>query len=138
MRTGTIIEAMEAAKKGAKARPLVGDVMMLWHVYDGHCRALVPERKVDRKVRNLLDVDILGPWEIDDQPRRWPGIKEAVKHMQETGDWGRPVSWECVWLCVDGCLVVAASGCEERIGMAPHLCGSDVVCEWETKPAEDK
>lgn len=132
MRTGNIMEAMEAAKNGARVRLLMGDVMTDWLVFDEHARTLVTVRKIDRHRSGLLDADILGTWEIDDQPRRWPSIVEAVKHMEATGDWGRPVD-NCAWFQVSNYRLRGVC-----YGVELAAVPKNIISEWETKPAEGK
>lgn len=127
MKTGNIIEAMEAAKAGARVRRLVGDRgkrASMWRtVEDGY------------DYQTMSVNDILGIWEIDDQPRRWPSIVEAVKHMEKTGDWGRSVVMD-YWVkrgSGANSILVETGDCSRMRSHAEYF-----TSEWETKPAEDK
>ena len=129
MRTGTIIEAMEAAKNGARVRP----VGCHWFTEKGF-------RLVSKNGSEFVPIpgEMRGPWEIDDQPRRWPSIVEAVKHMQETGDWGRPVSEYSPWYSFENYLRVASALFDSGHTDKPGLSAGAITGEWETKPAEAK
>ena len=126
MRTGNIIEAMEAAKNGARVRRTD-----TWCHYDDDHGIL---REECGSNYHLEPDDACATWEIDDQPRRWPSIVEAVKHMEETGDWGRPVGG--YWMSFRAGMIrgVSAPGVVECLDGVRKI--RSFVSEWETKPAE--
>jgi hypothetical protein len=133
MRAGNMAEAVTAAKRGARVRPSNNTT---W------CRIredVFPVRLAWIESNGTLANDIIvgdvvaeaKHWDIDDRPRRWPSIVQAVKHMEKTGDWGRPVQQcgPCNWRVVRGRgLYHIGSG-----GLSsPSV--DQLTREWETKP----
>lgn len=129
MKTGNIIEAMEAAKNGARVRMLSS---AYWWKWDRSGGSLVSDDGCGAFGHFSEDM-ITSTWEIYDLPRRWPSIVEAVKHMQDTGDLGRPCGGTWPWYrfkYANGPLVSAENDDFPGIG-ADGYAGP-----WETKPAD--